>query len=103
MRPIPCGMVSLSHGCTLIDRDTIWDVDGVGTSNHVLDGVPDPPWEGQFRGEKGNMYRRPGKTAGSMEMEFGMWTSESSGRGPSHETYFRFCFVMTMRHFVKLL
>jgi len=53
----------------------------VGSRNHVLDGGPDPPWEGALLGERGALCKVYGlfalncaKTAEPIEMPFGMLT-----------------------------
>jgi len=53
----------------------------VGPGNHVLDGGPDPPWEGAILGDKGRpivkysdtLQSSVQKTAQPIEMPFGLW------------------------------
>jgi len=65
------------NGCS--DRDAVWVETLVGPGNHVLNGGPDPPWEGAFFGGEHPIvkYRDStvicAKTAELIEMPFGLW------------------------------
>ena len=58
----------------------------MGTRNHVLDGGPDPPWEGEIlRGKGRPIVKYIGtlcghlcKTAEPIEMPFGLWAGMCS-------------------------
>ena len=57
---------------------------GIGPKNHVLDGGPDPPWEGAIFGARGPIVKGHSavtcaKTAEPIEMPFGLWAWSGSG------------------------